>query len=550
MNRHLIRIPSRIPECSATLAFLVVLIAATVLAGSVAIASELMVNPYWVDETLVPPDLEYGTTGFATLTAAIAAAVDGDRVVLAPGKYVAPAERFPIRIDKAIEILSAAGSEQTVVSCLSLGAALEIAARDVRIDGLSIEFTRYGVVVLADDASICDSHIFLASPEYRQTSCGIWLAGVRNARIEANDFTDCGLAIAGPPVSDASQDLPVLTGLFEVGDDPAFFTTHHIQDNTVNGAPLYYLAGGQGVRVPDDAGQVILADCHDVTLEDLDISWASIGIEVAHSTGVRIARVTASNCGLFGIYLCYSDDCLITDARCEQDTHGLDLRAVRRNVIRDSAAVECGQGIFLSWGFDCVVSACVAERNGLGVFVAAGGANRIESTSIIENEIGINVEDEQSLRLTGNIVSAHSTTGMRFRDSDCTIDRNSVSGNWVGAIIIDCGTMTVLGNEFRLNSQCGLFLMNVGRIALTCNRFMQNPHHHLEVAGTMDERVIVHNSFASAGGLVLSSMEDVLDLRSNWWGTTDPDQIAQHCRGVVEYVPFLEASPECASIDP
>ena len=69
-------------------------------------------------------------------------------------------------------------------------------------------------------------------------------------------FTGCGVSLAGPPLSESSRGKPALTGLFEVGEETAYFTSHTIEDCTVNGKTLFYAASQDSVTVPEDAGIV------------------------------------------------------------------------------------------------------------------------------------------------------------------------------------------------------------------------------------------------------------------------------------------------------
>ena len=84
-----------------------------------------------------------------------------------------------------------------------------------------------------------DCSFLLYDDEYRVTSCGIWLVGAKNARLTGNRFIGCGVCLAGPPITESSFGKPVLTGLYEVGYDIEFFTTHLMENNLVNGRPLY-----------------------------------------------------------------------------------------------------------------------------------------------------------------------------------------------------------------------------------------------------------------------------------------------------------------------
>ncbi|MGB3459661.1 MAG: NosD domain-containing protein, partial [Halobacteriota archaeon] len=52
-----------------------------------------------------------------------------------------------------------------------------------------------------------------------------------------------------------------------------------VQDNTVNGKPLVYLEDVSDYKV-EDAGQVIIVNCNNITIENLDLSNTDVGIEL------------------------------------------------------------------------------------------------------------------------------------------------------------------------------------------------------------------------------------------------------------------------------
>lgn len=476
-------------------------------------AAVRFVDPQWADVARIPHALESRTTAFSSITEAVRAAEPGDRIVIHSGRYEEPVEKFPIVLDKAITVCSADGCANTVVSGPLTKAVFEVRAAEVEIEGLTIEFKRSGIVVLADRAQIRDNRLLLASPVYRQTSCGVWLAGVRRSQVTGNEFVQCGLAIAGPPISGSSKGLPVLTGLFEVGEDVDFFTTHEISDNLVNRKPMLYIVNGANGSITEDAGQVILVRCSNMTLAGLDVSGASIGIELAYCEGIEVTDVTASRCGLFGVYLCYTNGCVVEGVTCDEDTHGLDLRAVNRNTVRNCTVTRCGQGVFLSWAFDNLVSQCDIQENGVGLFTASGKGNQVAACSISKNEIGVNVKDERLLLLTENVVSENSTTGMRLLNTDSAMCANSLVNNWVGLIAVNSSDVLILDNEFRGNAQCGLYVNNLNRVRISLNQFTGNPKANLEAAGTLTNALITRNTFVDGmKGIVLSNLVDATDL--------------------------------------
>jgi parallel beta-helix repeat protein len=84
-----------------------------------------------------------------------------------------------------------------------------------------------------------------------------------------------------------------------------------VEDNTVNGKPLVYLEDVKDSAVTD-AGQVILVNCSNITVENLYLSNTSVGIELAQTEDSIILNNTASNNDYAGICLAHSNNNTIT----------------------------------------------------------------------------------------------------------------------------------------------------------------------------------------------------------------------------------------------
>lgn len=202
-----------------------------------------------------------------SLTEALALAKDGDRIELADGVYTQPAEAFPLTVQRAVTVC-AAQEARPVIDAPAFLAAFRVEADGVTFRGLDVRMRRTGFYALGDDMTVEDCAISLADPEWRTSSCGIWVGGIHRAAVRGCAFTGCSIAMAGPPLSETSHLVPVLTGLFEVGEDVDFFTSHTISDCTVNGKPLFYAVNEERVLAPPDAGQVIIANCAEAVVED------------------------------------------------------------------------------------------------------------------------------------------------------------------------------------------------------------------------------------------------------------------------------------------
>ncbi len=83
-----------------------------------------------------------------------------------------------------------------------------------------------------------------------------------------------------------------------------------MEDNKVNGKPLVYLENASDYKV-EDAGQVILLNCNNITVENLDLSNTNIGIELWKTEDSKVLNNTVSN-NRDGIRLYSSSNCTIT----------------------------------------------------------------------------------------------------------------------------------------------------------------------------------------------------------------------------------------------
>jgi parallel beta-helix repeat protein len=433
-------------------------------------------------ELYVSPDADVG------LSTILQNAKSGDVIYLAAGLYEEEPELYPILIDRSITLI---GEADTVLSGVPFKPFFQISAPDVTIQNIDFQIKRTGILNTGDRLSVLNCRFFLADEKYRVSSCAIWLAGAKNCTILDCDFRQCSIAMAGTPLSEQSQGRPVLTGLFEVGEDPDFFTTHTVQDNTVNGKPLYYFSGEKHVNVPEDAGAIIAAGCENISIRNVDVSNASMGLELAYCDGAKIENVIADRDGIFGVYLAYSDDAVLKDIVCRESNHGIDIRASRGVAVLNSRTVGCEQGIFLSFATDCVVDSCSVTGGGNGFFVASGARNQLSGNTIEASSNGIYCQGERDVLVCGNTFLHNSTAGLRFLRSSGQILANSLLENWVGVLVAESGPITIWNNRFDSNQCTGLYLRDVTSGKVTFNTFEHMGLADLEVEGSLTDMLIL-----------------------------------------------------------
>ncbi|MCK5037690.1 MAG: right-handed parallel beta-helix repeat-containing protein [Thermoplasmata archaeon] len=140
----------------------------------------------------------------------------------------------------------------------------------------------YGLrFTLSDNCNISNSNIFSNDfPSY-----GLFIDDSLNFNITSNTFMYDGIQISSPIINE--------------------WTSHHIDtSNTVDGKPIYFMKDQIGGSVPTGAGQVIMANCTGMTVENQVISNGADGLTLAFSDNNTITNNSFVN-NMRGVHLTY-----------------------------------------------------------------------------------------------------------------------------------------------------------------------------------------------------------------------------------------------------
>ena len=435
------------------------------------------------DEYLVDPA---GNGDFATLSGALDAAADGDTLILSGGTYDNTRETFPILVEKSVTLCAKVG-ETPIIASPRLVPALELNADGIRVSGLQIDFLRSGIWVQGDDVTVENCTLSLAGEEWRTSSCGMWVAGAKHLTLDNCTFNGCGVAMAGPPVTDASRGLPVLTGMFEVGEDIEYFTTHTIRDCMVNGKPLAYVVELDNATYSVPCGQLIAIGCDGTTFSGIECSKASMGIELLYCTDTVVDGCIADDAGIFGIYVAKSDDCILRACRADRGAHGIDLRAIHRCIVERCSATGGGQGMFFSMAYDSLLTGCDIIENGTGFYAAAGDRNHMDNCRIEGNQLGIYIQKEPNFTVTNCTFRANWNTGARstlapgYAIIGCTFE-----DNWVAAMSNNSDGVFYYGNRFASSQSCSLYMKGNMLVRMLNNSFTEADAALVEITDCPD----------------------------------------------------------------
>jgi parallel beta-helix repeat protein len=183
--------------------------------------------------------------------------------------------------------------------------------------------------------------------------CGIYLYNSSNNNITGNTASNndwCGIYLE----FSSNNNITCSTFLND-GLNVRYSYQNTVDDNTVNGKPLVYLEDTSDIAVTD-AGQVILVNCNNVLVENLDLSNTTIGI-----------------------VLWETDDSLISNNNiCNNDYDGIHLIISSNNTLTgNTVSNNDGRGIYLYYSSNNNITGNVISNNDLGIYLYYSSNNNI-----------------------------------------------------------------------------------------------------------------------------------------------------------------------------
>ena len=187
---------------------------------------------------------------------------------------------------------------------------------------------------------------------------GVYLEYSNNNTISNNNcFSNSvyGIPLVYSSKSKLTGNILAKNGIVIFGDSLSDCVHEIDESNRVNGKPVYYWEDVEGGKVPDGAGQVILANCKNVVVENQDLNSASVGIEVAFSSYITIKNNNCSNNWWTGICLGYSNNNSISNNICSNNLDGISISHSNNNIISNNNYSNNEYGISPHYSNDSVI---------------------------------------------------------------------------------------------------------------------------------------------------------------------------------------------------
>ena len=265
-----------------------------------------------------------GDGDFRSIQKAINNANPGDTIEVYSGIYYKD-----ITIDKKL-VLKGINSEfdagddsgVPIINGLYKKNVVEIKADGCSITGFKVinsamkYYMGYGINVLSDNCTIIGNIV-------EKTFIGIGMVGRKNCIVANNEilYNVFGINFGNSLYCTISNNSFFNSGL-TIGSTANNVLTNIIKNNTINNKPYHmYVQLNDTLISNPEAGQVVLIDCHNLTIENLNISNTTIGLTVQYCSDITIRNSTFTNIHRGGISL-HGDDCEIYGNTFENCSYG------------------------------------------------------------------------------------------------------------------------------------------------------------------------------------------------------------------------------------
>ncbi|MBD3255435.1 MAG: hypothetical protein GF383_10100, partial [Candidatus Lokiarchaeota archaeon] len=328
-------------------------------------------------------------------------------------------------------------------------------------------------------------------------------------------------------------------------------------NNTVNGKPVYYYVEKNDLDTSDflNAGQIILIDCNNTFIANLDFSFCSIGLYVygTHYWGYGSFNHTISNIILqgnsIGLFSRESHNIDISNVTAKDNVDGFSLTDCNYTTFDNcTISYNSDSGLSLLNNHYSNISNSFALYNKVGFYISG-----CEDCGIINNIISNNAKDGLKLNggkrtnILGNIVSLNNESGIHFWSSNSNfhlIENNTISYNKEQGIYFnyDCHYNEVMNNTIFSNEMNGIFLKNdctynnitLNQIHsnkdngiylydecnannLSFNQIYDNCHHGIYISYLSDSNIISNNTISKncEYGIYLYYNSDYCNITGN-----------------------------------
>jgi parallel beta-helix repeat protein len=316
------------------------------------------------------------------------------------------------------------------------------------------------------------------------SNVGIYLSGdSSNNTITGNnvsDNNDDGISLSRSSNNTITGNTFVNDGL---SVDDSYQNT--VEENMVNGKPLVYLEDASDYTV-EDAGQVILVNCTNITVENLDLANTSVGVALWKTEDSKVLNNTVSNNGN-GISLSRSSNNSITGNNVGSNSiGGISLWGSSNNTITGNNVCNSSIGGISLWDSCCNNTITGNTFVNCGLFVFEHYQNVEEDNTVNGKPLVYLVDaSEYTVRDAGQVILVNCT--------NITIEGLDLSNTSVGIELWKTEDSKVLNNTVSNNSNTGIIISSSSNNTITGNTVSNNSNNGIHLSDSSNNSIYINN---------------------------------------------------------
>ncbi len=321
------------------------------------------------------------------------------------------------------------------------------------------------------------------------------------------------------------------SGVFIEGSTVDEWTSHSIDEgNTVNGLPVHYRTNETELVIPDDVGQIILANVNDTVIRNRDFTNITVGVLAGFCRNITIQRCNFNHSKI-GVHLSRSSYSLIEDNDFLNITSiwyqsSIYLLGSHHVTVRDNLLLSnSNTGILLYMSDDCLVEGNI-QNNLYGIQVAYSENNTIKDNECSNGWYGLRLLSSEGCTVKGNTFRNH-TEGMTLSDASYNVIKgNQIDNNSYNLKLVSFSDDNLIENNMIETSRIGpgMVVDDSSRNEITGNTFTDNTRYAIEMDTFSNNNVVHHNTFIDNGN---GSEQQCYDnsganawdngTEGNWW---------------------------------
>ncbi|MEM4735626.1 MAG: NosD domain-containing protein [Candidatus Thorarchaeota archaeon] len=305
------------------------------------------------------------------------------------------------------------------------------------------------------EISACESATLINNTAAGNIETGFYVAQSDDCTLYGNvaEYNRHGLQIYLSSQCNATDNTFIDSGVMLFGSSLSQWS-HTMTGNTVNGKPLGYFKNLTGGTVDGSLyGQVILANCTDVTVKDGVFPHASVGISVGFSSTCTLSNNTSSE-SYWGFYLRSSTSCTLTNNT-----------AFRNEQI----------GFYLQGSPSCLLTNNLAVGHAqAGFYLYDSAFTTLTNNTSTESVVGFRIYMSGFCVLSHNSAIDITSAGFYvFLSQSLTFENNYASKSAYGFFLEQCTSLTLSKNIAYRNVQNGFYVYLSNAISLLGNTIIE-----------------------------------------------------------------------------